>query len=170
MPPFKNILVYLDPESDKQPALQRAAQLAQGNGAELHVLAVLEEPAPYAVLLTKKLHIEDRIESLHREREARLEALVAPLRAAGTRVRLHVTTGKPFLEIIRTVLRHNHDLVVKTVEPERGRKTIFFGSTDMHLLRKCPGALWLINPTALERYRHIPHSIGFSGGPMGLSW
>lgn len=25
----------------------------------------------------------------------------------------------------------------------------------MHLLRKCPGALWLIKPAALERYRHI---------------
>lgn len=155
MPQFKNILVYLNPESDEQPALQHAVRLAQGNGAELHVLDVLEEPSQYAVLLTKKLHIEDRLEGLHRESEARLEALVAPFRAAGTTVNTHVTTGKPFLEIIRAVLRHNHDLVVKTVEPETGWKTVFFGSTDMHLLRNCPGTLWLLNPTALERYRHI---------------
>jgi nucleotide-binding universal stress UspA family protein len=141
MPQFKNILVYLNPESDKQPALQRAIRLAQGNGAELHVLDVLEEPSQSAVLLTKKLHIEERLESLHREREARLEALVAPLRDAGATVSIHVTTGKPFLEIIRAVLRHNHDLVVKTVEPERGWKTVFFGSTDMHLLRNCPSVL-----------------------------
>ena len=155
MQQFKKILVYLNPDSDKQPALHRAARLAQGNGAELHVLDVLEEPSQFAVLLTKKLHIEDRLESLSREREACLEALVAPLRAAGTTVSIQITTGKPSLEITRAVLRHNHDLVVKTVEPERGRKTIFFGSTDMHLLRNCPGVLWLIKPAALERYRRI---------------
>jgi hypothetical protein len=79
MQQFKNILVYLNPDSDKQPAFHRAARLAQGNGAELHVLDVLEEPSQFAILLTKKLHIEDHLESLSREREARLEALVAPL-------------------------------------------------------------------------------------------
>jgi nucleotide-binding universal stress UspA family protein len=152
---FTQILVYIDPESEKQPALRRAMRLAQNTGAAVHLLDVIEEPPSYAVVLTKQLQIDDRLGSLHKERVERLEAFAAPLRSAGHTVSIQATTGKPFLEIIRAVLRHNHDLVIKTIEAERGVKQVVFGSTDMHLLRKCPQALWLIKPTEPERYRRI---------------
>jgi hypothetical protein len=49
-----------------------------------------------------------------------------------------VLVGKTFLEIIRQVLRNEHDLVIKCVDLSSSFKETLFGSTDMHLMRKCP--------------------------------
>ena len=130
-------------------------QLAQHSNAALHVLAVIQEPPWYTVRWSRKLPIQARLMKLRREREDYLETLVAPLQVAGITVSIQATIGPPWLEIIRAVIRHNHDLVVKTAATETGVRKAFFGSTDMHLLRKCPGALWLLKPTEAEHYRSI---------------
>ncbi|NIO39952.1 MAG: universal stress protein, partial [Burkholderiales bacterium] len=57
-----------------------------------------------------------------------------------------VLVGKPFIEIIRQVLRDNHDLIVKCADADSGRREMLFSSTDKHLMRKCPCPLWIIKP------------------------
>ena len=63
--------------------------------------------------------------------------------------------GTPFLEIIREVLRNEHDLVMTTAEGRGGLKERLFGSTTMHLMRKCPCPVWVIKPSQPERYTRI---------------
>jgi nucleotide-binding universal stress UspA family protein len=152
---FKKLLVAITPDMPEQPALRRAVQLAQSNDAELDVIEVMEETPHHAGLLMKRLRVEATLEDIKRETMRRLEALVTPLKATGIKVHTHVATGTPFLEIIRTMLRDHHDLVVKAIEPEREWKQMFLGSTDLHLLRKCPGGLWLVKPAEPTRYRRI---------------
>lgn len=152
---FKKFLVVITPEMKEHPALCRAVQVAQRNHAALDILAVMEETPPFVGRLMRRLQVDATLEAITRELVKRLEDHVAALKAAGLQVNIRVATGTLFLEIIRTVIRHRHDLVVKTVEPERGWKQMFLGSTDMHLLRKCPSALWLIQPTEPARYRRI---------------
>jgi nucleotide-binding universal stress UspA family protein len=55
-----------------------------------------------------------------------------------------VRWGTPWLELVRAVLRDGHDLVVKTAAGAAGRHPVFFGSTALHLLRKCPSAVWIV--------------------------
>ena len=152
---FKKLLVTIAAGMQEQPALHRAAQLAQSGNAELDILTVMEEVPQYAGRLVQRPHIDATAEAIKQESVRRLETLAAPLKAAGLKVNVHVSTGTPFLEIIRTVLRHHHDLVMKTIEPERRWRQMFLGSTDMHLLRKCPSALWLMQPAEPARYRRI---------------
>ena len=57
---------------------------------------------------------------------------------------LKILIGKPFLEIIREVLRNHHDLVIKSTEGRTAAKQLLFGSTDLHLMRKCPCPVWII--------------------------
>jgi nucleotide-binding universal stress UspA family protein len=66
-----------------------------------------------------------------------------------------VLVGKPSIEIIRQVLRHNHDLVIKCVEPATRLTDMLFSSTDMHLLRKCPSPVWITKSTEHSPYRRI---------------
>ena len=61
--------------------------------------------------------------------------------------------GIPFVEIIREVLRRHHDLVMRV--PEHRRTVPLFGSTDMHLMRKCPCAVWMIKPSRRKRFTRI---------------
>ena len=63
--------------------------------------------------------------------------------------------GTPFLEIIHEVLRNKHDLVMTTAEGRGGLKEWFFGSTSMHLMRKCPCPVWVLKPFQAERHACI---------------
>jgi nucleotide-binding universal stress UspA family protein len=63
--------------------------------------------------------------------------------------------GTPFLEIIREVLRNEHDLVMITAEGRGGLKERLFGSTTMHLMRKCPCPVWVMKPSQSEQHTRI---------------
>ena len=58
-------------------------------------------------------------------------------------VSVRVLEGKPFVAFTQEVIRGGHDLLIKPADAASG--TMFFGSTDMHLLRKCPSAVWITN-------------------------
>jgi nucleotide-binding universal stress UspA family protein len=77
------------------------------------------------------------------------------MRQQGLDVRAKLLFGKPFLEIIREVLRENHDLVMKTAQGEGTLKGMLFGSTAMHLMRKCPCPVWVVKEEENERYARI---------------
>lgn len=50
-------------------------------------------------------------------------------------ISVKVLVSKAFLEIIREVLRNEHDLVIKSAEKPEHFKETLFGSTDIHLMR-----------------------------------
>jgi nucleotide-binding universal stress UspA family protein len=52
-------------------------------------------------------------------------------------------------------LRHEHDLVMTTAGDGGALKEKLFGSTAMHLMRKCPCPVWVIKPSRPERYTRI---------------
>jgi hypothetical protein len=81
--------------------------------------------------------------------------MIASLQATGPKVNVHTAIGTPFLDIIHMVLRYRHDLVMKTIESERGWYQIFLGRTEIQLLRRCPSALWLVQPTESVPFRRI---------------
>ncbi|MHC4880119.1 MAG: universal stress protein [Planctomycetota bacterium] len=152
---FRNILVHVDPAAENQPGLSRAVRLAKANEGRLTVISVQEEHPPQFHALLRKLHLEDSIGAGERETQERLEQFVALARNDGIDTDVVVASGNPFVEITRTVLQSHHDLVIRTAQPEGLVRQAFFGSCDMHLLRKCPAPLWLIAADAPDRYRHI---------------
>lgn len=87
--------------------------------------------------------------------EQELIAAVTPLQDEGMQVNAKVLIGKPFLEIIRLVLRDQHDLVIIGAEDERGVREQFLGGTTMHLMRKCPCPVWVVKPTPQGRFARI---------------
>ncbi len=152
---FRNILVHVDPAARTQPCLARAVRLAKNNDGRLTVISIREErPAQIHVQL-RSLSLEDPCGADRQETEDHLEQLATPVRDEGVAVDVVVTAGNPFVEITRAVLRNHHDLVIKTVQSQGLVRPTFFGSCDMHLLRKCPAPLWLIAADAPDRYDHI---------------
>lgn len=73
----------------------------------------------------------------------------------GVSIETKVLLGRPFVEIIREVLRNDYDLVIKSAEGAVGLKGMLFGSTDMHLMRKCPCPVWIIKTSEHHQYRRI---------------
>jgi len=151
---FKNILFYTDGSGDADPALSRAVELAQRNNGRLTVVGVLRELPRELSRLAAGIHPADLQASAMQELRERLEQLVTPFREMEPPVALaiEVRCGTPFIEIIRTVLRSGHDLVMMSAEGRRGMKGTLFGNTSLHLMRKCPCPVWVIKPS---RRRHV---------------
>ena len=157
---FKNILLLANQGTGDQAILRRAASLAETNRAQLVVVDVIEElPHDMQKLIVVITPMELQ-KSVTQERQKQLERVVAPIRKEGLRVGVNVLTGTPFLEIIRQVLRQKHDLVIMAAEGRSGLKGRLFGSTSLHLMRKCPCPVWVMKS---DPARTLPSDPGGRG-------
>lgn len=152
---FKNILLIAGGDNWNTTSLKRAVALAKNNSARLTVVDVVGElPRELGVVATSRHRVE--VQSLVvAERLKQLEQHIEAVVTNGIRVNAKVLVGKPFLEIIREVLKKKHDLVMKTAQGEGRLKEAIFGSTAMHLLRKCPCPVWMLMPTHRRHYVKI---------------
>lgn len=150
---FKNILLVMDSRERCRSVLDRAVTLAENNQAELTVVDVVPRYTAGISLPEGGAMAVDFQAALVAEDAKRLESLVEPF-CERVRIRVKVLTGTPFLEIVRAVLRNRHDLVIRSPE-EPGWFGRLFGSDDMHLLRKCPCPVWLVQCEAPKAYRRI---------------
>ncbi|MEZ5542423.1 MAG: universal stress protein [Pseudomonadota bacterium] len=150
---FRNILFVADRSDGLSIALDRAVALSQSNDARLTIMDV----APDAGLagLVQQAYDIDLNAQLRRQRLEILETLAASYTDAGIPVYTTVVTGTPFIEIVHSVLRNGHDLVMKVAQQDSGPAPWLFGSSDLHLLRKCPCPVWIDHPGAAASYRHL---------------
>lgn len=149
---FKNILLVADGESWRETSLPRAMALAEHNQAELTILRVLNHPRTPPLSGTS---VYDRLKKAIRiDWLAQLEGI-----AAGAPANVNIK-GKLLFEgvfpvTVQEVLQNGHDLVMKCAEESRTLKDRIFGSTDMHLLRKCPCPVWIMDSSEKAKYQCI---------------
>ena len=148
---FKRILVGVDlswgdgfiadelsePNSE---AVRQALWLAQLNSASIDFLFSLDLSAKAQQLLSESSTGESTIVD---EAEKRLAELASKAREEGIVATSHVVVGKSWLELIRQVLRKQHDLVLVGTRHMGAIQGFFLGSTGIKLLRKCPCAVWV---------------------------
>ena len=110
---FSNILLVVDTEAKSAVALSRAVALARNNQASLTIVSVVEEmfSEPTSAALSLEL-----CATLLREEHARLDNMIASVVEPDINIQSKTLVGKPFIEIIRHVLRHDHDLVIKRAD------------------------------------------------------
>lgn len=146
---FKDILVIADDMSVTDTVIERASWLARSNDARLTLIDVIDVyPGELARLFSslpgaRAQEVESQVLTFH---ESRLETLANQLRDAGLEVATVVSSGTGFIETIRQVLRGGHDLVLKGAD--RGPDRPFLRARDLHLLRKCPCPVWILNGAA----------------------
>ncbi|MEL6977419.1 MAG: universal stress protein [Pseudomonadota bacterium] len=146
---FTNILVVIDAEAENDAAVDKAIWLAKANDARLTLLdAVAQERGTLAELFDS-VSAEDGapVDAAALEDEiakARLETvggLAERCRAAGLKTETAMRVGPVFVSAIRQALSGGHDLVMKTAS---GGGDQFFLSDDLHLMRKCPSPVWIV--------------------------
>ena len=152
---FKNILFVYDDEKVSGVALKRAVTLARENGAALTVVEAIEEFPPETGMAIQSSRIGEFQETVERESRQGLKQLIEPIKETGAQVTCKVLWGKPFVEIIREVLRNNHDLVMISPLKKPRHNEVLFGSRTMRLLRKCPCPVWVIIPSQPKKYSRI---------------
>jgi len=149
---FRHILVICSGDQRDFDALYQAQVIfaaARREGRALPTVSILSvvEPQPG----------EDFIRTLGGASVERLEELRSHerhdlVRQSLARVELPDTThisvvpGKGFVEIVHYAEKMSVDLVIKPASPVGGLHAQIFGSTDLHLLRKCPCPVWVTRP------------------------
>ena len=160
---FRNILYFADGAVESCPALARAAGLARRNHARLTVVDVLDETRSPPEI--ERSFGMDLNHILRERRQAALENLIAPFLDPDTVIYTRVLTGTAFVEVIRAVVRNGYDLLIKDARAPQGFPERLLGSTDMHLLRKCPCPVWIDRPDAAFPYRTVLAAVAPLGAP-----
>ena len=142
---FKKILFVNDPNGNA-PALQRAVRLARANDAKLAIASVSEE-IPRSLAKHRKAFLQVRVDEI--------QTLLEQVTWEDLNIEIRHLVGTPFLEIIKEVSNSEHDLVIKPAEGRGGISNGLFGSTDLHLMRKCPCPVWIIKPSRRKKYARI---------------
>jgi len=157
---FRNILAVVDEGSFSDAVLARAAWLARSNAARLTLVdSKGDEPGEIARLLAvlpgrRAAQVEAQLGAARAER---LEALARKLRDDGAEVATRTLVGSAFVEIIRQVLRDGHDLVLKGAD--RAADMPFLRAPDLHLLRKAPCPVWILNGPTAAKSVHIAAAV-----------
>ena len=152
---FSNILLVIDERTDYTAALKRGVTLARNNQARLTVCAIVDSALSEMRMSVIAITAHEMLDIAVKERRDWLDSIVKSVAADGIPLDAKVLIGRPFIEIIRQVLRDDHDLVIKCAGVDQGVREILFSSTVMHLMRKCPCPVWVIKPTECKTYRRI---------------
>lgn len=150
---FKNVLVVLDMRTENSTLITHATELCKRNQAHMTLVTVLDDLSRSTGITA--VWLEDLQEKLTEAQQASLHKLATTIRRQGIRTDIAVLCGTPFLEIIRAVLRSEYDLVMTPGGESGGGGTVFMGSTNMHLMRKCPCPVWVIKSSQSDGFRRI---------------
>ena len=152
---FSNILLVVDERTDHSAALTRGATLASNNQARLTVCTIIDTIPSEVRLGVITITPREVLDIATAKTQGWLDDAVSSVATDGIPVETKVLVGKPFIEIIRQVLREDHDLVIKSADADSGLREILFSSTDKHLMRKCPCPVWIVKPTEQQNYTRI---------------
>jgi len=150
---FRKILFLNRPGLDDSHALDRAVRLAEENAAELKMIEVHPTVTPDPDTDYQKVSHSVLLDYTRKHRRQFLERRAEKYRNR-VQISVDIFFGAPFIEAIKEVQRRCHDLIVLAPE-KKGLDVIIFGSTDMHLLRKCPCPVWIVKPSNNEAFQNI---------------
>ena len=156
---FNNILLVYNSKVKQQSAVDRAVSLARQNSATLTVFTVIKELPSNLIQSMSDIPSQELVELATADHLHRVDSLATELGRQGVSAQSKVVSGIPFIEIIRQVLRDKHDLVIIAAEGKGGLKERLFGSTSMHLMRKCPCPVWVVKPSKQTTYKKIMATI-----------
>ncbi|ETO93386.1 universal stress protein [Legionella oakridgensis] len=137
---FHNILFVSHGIGNEEDTLRQALKLSYDNKASLSILIVCP-PVPQPLKEYEASYEASLLDNMQKAVKAAQLALGS--RTLPIKITLECDVA-PDVRIIRHVLQHAHDLLIKATELNENSKG--FRALDMELLRKCPCALFLSRP------------------------
>ena len=143
---YRNILVFIDPTKESQPALERAIDIAEKEKEAKITLFLCCYDLSYEMTSLSSSEERQTMRSIVvKENQEWLDTLILPYKEKGLDIASQVIWHhRPFLAAILEVLKHQYDLVVKSTHPHSKFSAILFTPTDWNLLRKCPVPVLLV--------------------------
>jgi len=146
---WKSIVVAIrDPNSRRQMAVTKAAELARRYNATLTLLHVFA--FPYPLPNDKNLSSVDVLDRVKSRLERSLKLLAAPLVKTGVKVECAVEWDYPIHDgIVRYIVKKKPDLLIAESHHHSQVARWFLSNTDWELIRSCPCPLWFVKTAQL---------------------
>lgn len=153
MKQFNNILCVVDPEKTMDAAIIQAIRIAEDHQADITFMSVLKVMKPWRAVFRNKEEYAKELSEIEEGRRTSIEREILSL-APSMKANIVVASGIAFIEIIKRVIHHQYDLVIKCAE-DMDWMDRMLGSEDMHLLRKCPCPVLMLKPDQEHSLRKI---------------
>lgn len=150
---FNKILCVVEPGTNSEAALVQAERIANDHQAEITVASVLKGIAGLPKILQNKSEINTSIKELTSVKRSAIENWVKECKP-DLKAQIEVYTGIGFIEIIKSVVKNEYDLVIKCANDIDWLDRLF-ASDDVHLLRKCPCPVLMLKPGKKEIFRNV---------------
>jgi nucleotide-binding universal stress UspA family protein len=156
---FQNILFVVENKIDFN-TFGHAIRLAKHQKAKLTFIDAIEKPTLWAATPDVQSDWDRKFGDMLANRRKLIERAVKPHLDELT-ITVNVLEGKIYLEAIRSVLTHGHDLVIKHTDVSQNLVSRIFGSQDMRLLRLCPCPVLITSPNWDGKFKHILAAVDF---------
>lgn len=132
---FDNILVVFDPTREQQPALDRAAAIAEEAPSQLHLFACIHEE----VTGTENAgEAREQQRGLLAAMDLRLEQATEPLLDRGIRVSTELEWDRDWYHaVVRASVRNAADVVLKSSYKHSAAQRVLKRTSDWTLIREC---------------------------------
>ncbi|GAB3030771.1 universal stress protein [Bowmanella dokdonensis] len=143
---YKHILFLSDPEQNQDACLLNLKRLHEATGATITLLQVLRPPTVIEWLTEQQHGVAEIRQKLETASRQDLQLLAGELERQGATVYTRVKFGKAYQQAIELVEKEHIDLLLVNGQGAHGLQDRLFGSTAMHLIRKCPCAVLAVKP------------------------
>src|SRR6187399_1006694 len=163
-PLFSSVLCPVDFSNHSAAALRFAGAAARRARAPLEVLYV-DDPLLVAAAAAA---YDERALGAASERELRrfVSSSLPPAAIREIRTTFATALGKPAREILRTVERSGHDLVVVGTKGWNGARRLLLGSTTSEILRRARVPVLAVPPAEVVRSRRTAVPASWPGGTV----
>jgi universal stress protein E len=145
MEKLERILCVIDPTTEQQPAMARAAWLAKRSGAKLELLICYYNEYLSGGRLFDSASLDSTRKEIASGYEKRLEERAEALRKEDLDVTTRVVWDHPLYEgIVRHAAAVNADIVFKDTHHHWTVSRVLLTNTDWNLIRTCASPLWLV--------------------------
>lgn len=146
MSDYKNIMVVLDRDMQRNVAMTRGIELAKRSGAKLFLLLVDYNSAIFKARFIDPELLRQAISGYLDVRRRWVDTELARLQEQGIEAEGQVVWHRPpHEEIAHMAGELRPDLVIKEATPVQGLDRILGTPEDRHLVRLCPAPLMLVN-------------------------
>ncbi len=159
---YNKILVAADINSEQQPALARAIQLAKKDHSTSEIVFFLTI-YDFSYEMTSMLSGDERDAMRHgviEQREDLMNNIIEPYLSDDVSLTVKVTWhNRPYEAIIEEVFAGDYDILIKATHKHDTLESVIFTPTDWHLLRKCPTPVLLVKDHDWEPNGNIVASV-----------
>jgi nucleotide-binding universal stress UspA family protein len=139
MKPLRNIMFATDFSSASRPALRRALEMAQADGAALWIVHVAAPPGPLSPdgYVLPRIYEEMDL-AIRSDAQKRLRTLLGRARKLGVRARALLLKGAPHEAIARAARKHRADILIVGTHGRTGVARFFVGSVASRVVATAP--------------------------------